>query len=54
MASTIESIQLEKLLPHPDNPNRMSKANFAKLIRNIHKGPATFKSLMAIIDTRHF
>jgi ParB/RepB/Spo0J family partition protein len=26
---------LEKLVPHPDNPNRMSRANFAKLVRHI-------------------
>jgi ParB/RepB/Spo0J family partition protein len=35
MTNTIQSIQIEKLLPHPDNPNQMSKANFAKLVRNI-------------------
>jgi ParB/RepB/Spo0J family partition protein len=39
MANTIQSISLERLLPHPDNPNRMSKVNLAKLIRNIqHTG----------------
>lgn len=28
---------MDKLTPHPDNPNRMSKANFAKLVRNIER-----------------
>jgi ParB family chromosome partitioning protein len=37
MTNTIQSIPLERLLPHPDNPNRMSKANFSKLIRNIQR-----------------
>jgi len=35
MANLIRSIPLEKLIAHPDNPNRMSKANLAKLVRNI-------------------
>jgi len=35
MTNTVESIALEKLVCHPDNPNRMSGANFAKLVRNI-------------------
>lgn len=35
MENKIQSLPLDKLVPHPDNPNRMSKANFAKLIRNI-------------------
>jgi len=30
-------IELDKLVAHPDNPNRMSKANFTKLIRNIEQ-----------------
>jgi len=37
MASSIQSIPLDKLLAHPDNPNRMSKANFNKLVRNIKR-----------------
>jgi len=37
MANQIQSIVLDKLIPHPDNPNRMSKANFAKLVRNIER-----------------
>ena len=35
MTNEIQSISIDKLIAHPDNPNRMSKANFAKLIRNI-------------------
>jgi len=35
--NSIESIALDKLLGHPDNPNRMSRANFAKLVRNIRR-----------------
>ena len=35
MADSIQSINLDKLLAHPDNPNKMSKANFAKLVRNL-------------------
>ena len=31
----IKTIGLERLVAHPDNPNKMSKANFAKLVRNI-------------------
>ncbi len=37
MANSIRSISLEKLIAHPDNPNRMSKANLAKLVRNIER-----------------
>ncbi len=37
MASSIQSIALDKLDFHPDNPNRMSKVNFAKLVRNIER-----------------
>jgi hypothetical protein len=35
--NSIESIALKLLLPHGDNPNRMSKGNFAKLVRNIER-----------------
>jgi len=39
MTNSIQSIALEKLVPHPDNPNRQSRANFTKLVRNIkHSG----------------
>jgi hypothetical protein len=37
MANQVRSIPLDKLVPHPANPNRMSKANFAKLVRNIER-----------------
>ncbi len=37
MTNQIQSIPLDKLVPHPDNPNRMSKATFAKLVRNIER-----------------
>jgi len=37
MTNEIRSISIDKLIAHPDNPNRMSKANFAKLIRNIKR-----------------
>ncbi len=37
MTNQIQSIPLDKLAPHPANPNRMSKANFAKLVRNIER-----------------
>ncbi len=37
MTNQIQSISLNKLVAHPDNPNRMSKANFAKLVRNIQR-----------------
>jgi len=35
--STIQSIALDRLTAHPDNPNRMSSSNFAKLVRNIEQ-----------------
>jgi len=35
--SRISSIPIEKLVAHPDNPNRMSKRNLAKLVRNIER-----------------
>lgn len=37
MASSIQSIALDRLIAHPDNPNRMSRANFTKLVRNIER-----------------
>jgi ParB/RepB/Spo0J family partition protein len=37
MATPIQAIPLEKLIAHPDNPNRMSKANLVKLVRNIEQ-----------------
>ena len=35
MKSKIRHIPLDQLIPHPDNPNRMSRANFSKLMRHI-------------------
>jgi hypothetical protein len=37
MASRVQTIALEKLIAHPDNPNRMSTATFGKLLRNIER-----------------
>ncbi len=37
MVNVIKKISLDKLTPHPDNPNKMSEANFAKLVRNIER-----------------
>jgi hypothetical protein len=33
--STVQSVHLSRLVPHPDNPNRMGRQKFAKLVRNI-------------------
>jgi len=35
MVNSTRAISLEKLIAHPDNPNRMSKSNLGKLVRNI-------------------
>jgi hypothetical protein len=37
MINQVQSIALDRLIAHPDNPNRMSKTNFAKLVRNIER-----------------
>jgi len=37
MNTEIYRVPLEKLLPHPDNPNCMSRGNLAKLMRNIER-----------------
>jgi ParB family chromosome partitioning protein len=37
MANMVQSIELEKLVAHPANPNRMSTATFGKLVRNIER-----------------
>ncbi len=37
MVNRIQSIPLNKLIAHPDNPNRMSKVKFSKLLRNIER-----------------
>jgi hypothetical protein len=33
--STVQSVPLARLVPHPDNPNRMGKQKFARLVSNI-------------------
>jgi len=37
MTNSIISIAMDKLVAHPDNPNRQSKVNFTKLLRNIER-----------------
>lgn len=37
MTNRIKSIELDKLVAHPDNPNRMSRVKFTKLLRNIKR-----------------
>jgi ParB/RepB/Spo0J family partition protein len=37
MTNSVQSIALDKLVAHPDNPNRQSKVNFGKLVRNIEQ-----------------
>jgi ParB-like chromosome segregation protein Spo0J len=37
MTNQVQLIAIDKLIAHPDNPNRMSKMNFAKLVRNIEQ-----------------
>ena len=37
MTNSTQSIALDKLAAHPDNPNQQSKVNFAKLVRNIER-----------------
>lgn len=37
MANAVQTIALDKLVAHPDNPNRMSKSTFGKLLRNIER-----------------
>jgi len=37
MTNEIQSIAIDRFVPHPDNPNRMSRTNFAKLLGNIQR-----------------
>jgi ParB-like chromosome segregation protein Spo0J len=37
MSTIIQQIPLSRLAPHPDNPNVMSRANFARLVRHIER-----------------
>ncbi|MCK4753173.1 MAG: ParB N-terminal domain-containing protein [Planctomycetes bacterium] len=35
MENTVLAVAVESLVAHPDNPNKMSRSNFLKLVRNI-------------------
>jgi hypothetical protein len=37
MSTRIRQIALDRLVAHPDNPSRMSRASFEKLVRNIER-----------------
>ena len=37
MSATIKQIALDKLVPHPGNPNRMSRTNFNRLVHNLER-----------------
>ena len=37
MNAKIRQIPLDKLVPHPGHPNRMSRATFEKLVRNVER-----------------
>jgi len=37
MANLVELIPLDRLVGHPDNPNRQSKSTFGRLVRNIER-----------------
>ncbi len=37
MNTRIRRISLDRLVPHPGHPNRMSRATFAKLVRNLEQ-----------------
>jgi ParB-like chromosome segregation protein Spo0J len=37
MSAKIRRIPLDRLVPHPGHPNRMSRATFAKLVRNMER-----------------
>ena len=37
MNAGIRHVPLDRLMPHPDSPNRMSRASFEKLVRNIER-----------------
>jgi hypothetical protein len=37
MRNVIRRIPLDRLVAHPDNPNRMSRGSFEKLVRNIER-----------------
>jgi ParB/RepB/Spo0J family partition protein len=37
ISNRISRIAIDRLIPHPDNPNRMSRADLARLVRNIQR-----------------
>jgi hypothetical protein len=37
MTNSVQSITLDKIVAHPNNPNKMSDATFGKLVRNIER-----------------
>ncbi len=37
MENVVQTVAIAKLVAHPDNPNRQSKVNFDKLVRNIER-----------------
>jgi ParB/RepB/Spo0J family partition protein len=37
MSTAIQHVAMDRLVPHPDNPNRMSRGNLDKLVRNIER-----------------
>ena len=37
MTNSIQSVDLDRLIAHPDNPNQMSSPTFATLVRNIER-----------------
>lgn len=37
MENAVQAIELEKLVAHPGNPNKMSSVTFGKLVRNIER-----------------
>jgi len=45
MTNSVQSIPIEKLTTHPDNPNEMSKVNFERLVRNI-EGSGRYEPLI--------
>jgi ParB/RepB/Spo0J family partition protein len=51
MKNSVQQIALEKLSAHPDNPNQQSKANFARLVRNIER-TGRYEPLIVRPDTK--
>ncbi len=57
MTNSIKSIAIDKLVAHPGNPNRMSRSNFAKLVRNIEMSgryePLVVRTYRGTEEQRH-